>query len=948
MHAGSGETAWARAVRRLGVDIRPGEGELAALLSLGFFLIVTFQYVGKTVRQSTFVDSLGATRLPWAYLLVALCAWPLLKLHGRASARMSRHRLMAATCLAALAGTVLFWWLLGRGWPWVPVAFYVWISLTFATTISQFWSLGNHLFDARQAKRLFGMIGAGGLLGGIAGGQVARLAGEILGARSALLAGAGLLALALAVVARVRFLDRRAGQEEPGGSGQAAPREGRGGLDELLHSRHLRLVGALVVLAALTGLIVDLQFNWAVERNTSDLGERTAAFGNFFSLIGVAALAFQLLFTGRVLRTLGVGFALRVTPATLGAGSVLLLAAGGFMPGLLIAACLAMKVGENGLRYSLDQSARELLFLPVPASQRHRAKAFVDVFVHRGAKGAGALLLMPVAFGLISPVHMGWATLALCAGWMVVAGQAYRTYVASFRSGLRHRSVDSAVPVDLSDVRTVELLVQSLGSPDAKQVLHSLEILASNGRASLVPPLLLYHDDPEIRRRTLEILGGMGRQDAAPLVERRLGDENPDVRAEAIRVLTAFQSGDACQLMLPRLRESDPRVKAAAVTCLLNHGEGAMADQARRTLGDMLTDARSSHRAEAVRALGAVRGSEFETRLLQALEDPDPAVARVAIASVRRLVSKNGFSPVFLPRLVSLLANHRLKQDVRQALAVFGQEAIPALVHFMNERGESVRVRRALPRVLASYPGPTSLDALLDTLEGTEDGEQRTQIIEALLARREEIHQRSLQARIEGFVVAESQRYLQVLADLASIGGLEGVRVEGVRVLRGRDDVGLLSQMLAERLEGQMKNLFGLLALLHPAREIWAAWRSLKTGRSTLRAHAVEFLDNTLGGEVRRRMLTVIDESPVSRKLHQAASDYGVRSSSRREVLKRYVLGHRDGCADTLPLAVAGLYSIYTRREETLYPSVADLAASAPEPLIRETATWVKGKIEIE
>ena len=71
----------------------------------------------------------------------------------------------------------------------------------------------------------------------------------------------------------------------------------------------------------------------------------------------------------------GVGFALRVLPVTLGAGTVVLLIAGGFFPALLLAAGLVLKVGENGLRYSLDQATRELLFLPVPDSLRTKAKA---------------------------------------------------------------------------------------------------------------------------------------------------------------------------------------------------------------------------------------------------------------------------------------------------------------------------------------------------------------------------------------------------------------------------------------------------------------------------------------------------------------------------------------------------------------------------------------------
>jgi len=66
------DAGWRRQIKRLGVDLRPGEGQPVGLLFLCLFLLLTFQIATKTVRQSTFIDSLGAARLPLVYLLVAL------------------------------------------------------------------------------------------------------------------------------------------------------------------------------------------------------------------------------------------------------------------------------------------------------------------------------------------------------------------------------------------------------------------------------------------------------------------------------------------------------------------------------------------------------------------------------------------------------------------------------------------------------------------------------------------------------------------------------------------------------------------------------------------------------------------------------------------------------------------------------------------------------------
>ena len=930
-------------LQRLGIDIHPGEGRTTLLLAFGFFLVVTFQYAAKTVRQSTFIDSLGAENLPWVYLLVAVCSFPLLRVWMRWAERLPRHTLVAVSSVIVAASLVVFWLLYGQGWRWVPVAFYVWASIAFAVMVSQYWNYASHLFDARQARRLFGLIGAGGLLGGVAGGQLARLISRVAETRSALLVSAVLLC-GVALVARAAHRSAKTVDAPAGGAARADAEVARGGFALVRRSRHLRLVAVMVVLGVVAGQVVDLQFNWAVQRATEGLGQRTAFFGNLFSLISAAAFAFQMLFSSWILRTLGVGTAMRVLPVILGLGTVALLAAAAGAPELVLAAALTLKIGENGVRYSLDQSARELLFLPIPAAVRVKAKAFVDVFLQRAAEGVVALMLLPVTFGWIGVPQIGWLTLLVSVGWLVVVTGAYGAYVTSFRAGLKERSMETSVPINLDDVKTVELLVQSLGSADARQVLHSLEILDANGRGNLVPPLLLYHDDPDVRRRTLQVLSTQGRVDAAPLVERRLQDDHPGVRAEAIRVLTGFWEGNVSEMMLPRLHEPDPRVKAAAATCLLTHGDASVGAVARKTLDEMLADSRPEFRAEAVKAIGAIKDDTLEGRLIESLYDRDATVAREAIVSVSRIVTRDGFNPLFVPRLVSLLENRRLKHDAREALVAFGEAVTPILIHFMNDPGESILVRRALPKTLSRIAAPSTVAALVDALLRVDDALLRSQVVDALAARRHDLGDDS-RHKIEHALGLEARRYLERLVDLAALGREIDLHYEAPLVRWDTRELDLLTQMVAERVEEHVKTLFGLLALLHPSRDVWAAHRSLVSGRRELRAHALEYLDNTLQGEVRRNVFAVIDDVPLTDKLHAATRQFGVRALTRAGAVSRYLGAEDEEGADGPSLTVAALYSVYTERMEELYPRVHALHEETPNGLVRETAKWVASRI---
>ncbi len=933
---------WQRPLLRLGVDLRAGEAALALTLFSSFFLITTFQITTKTLRQSAFLEAQGADRLPIVYLLVALLSYPFLRLYSRWADRFSIRHLIQLSNLLVAAGVIGFWALLRQPWPWVPAAFYVATSIVYAMLISQFWTLANHSLDARQARRLFGFIGAGGLLGGIAGGQTARLTTEIAPV------GGPLVAAAVALVGVAVLLQWR-GLHHPHPDGPSISAaigkfaKAQGGLETLKNSAQLRWIAILMVISVVVAQIVDLQFNWAVESRTAGLVERTAFFGNFFSVMGISAVIFQLVFTGRIHRTLGISFAMRILPVSLALGSAALLVAAGMMPSLVIAAALVLKIGDNGLRYSIDQATRELLFLPVPTKLRMQAKAFIDVVLQRGAKGLAALLLLPVTFGLMTAAQTAWLSTALAIAWVGVTIGVYREYVRAFRAGLQHRTVDSTIPIDLSDPVTLELLMQSLASSDRRQVLHSLEILSSHGRLSLIPPLLLYHDDPQVRRKTLSVLALAGRLDAVPLIERRLGDEDPDVRAEAIRVLADLHGQDVSELMLPRLDEPDAGVRAAAVACLTNHGDDEMRAAAKKVLDELILDGDAEVRSEATRAIGAIGEPLYREQLIALLYDREPEVVRAAVAAVRQRVLRDGSSPHYLPTLVSLLRDRRVKREARAALIAFGDPVIPALSHFLTDPEEPIWVRRALPRVLELIESPAATRALTEALASADDLFTRSKLIKALRDGQDllELDEQAVEL-IEAGLTAEARAYLQNLARLHGLKLLADADCSGVRprwLEQAAPD--LLDRLLAERACDHVDNLFRLLSILYDSQDIEAAYRGLTRGGSQDRAHSLEYLDNLLSGDCRRAVFAVIDDLPVRDKLLNAWRLFEIPVASPSSTLRDLLSEDDPHDQEGHGMVLAALYAVHVNRSSDLYQRVRELSARAGDPLVRETARWV-------
>jgi AAA family ATP:ADP antiporter len=922
--------------------IRRGERSLAMLFFIYFFLLMASEYAVKSVRQASYIDIVGAQNLPYVYLLLAVLSFPALLLYSKLTRRFDDPTLIVAATLLRIVGLVLFFWLFGRTTGWLlAFVFYLWTTLGFGLAVSQFWSFANDVFDARQARRLFAFVGAGGLLGGIPGGQMARLATAWAGTRYTLLA-AGLLLLV--VVALVVVINRARPRSEGDATRArlARARQDKGSFQVLKGSRLLGLIALLMLLMVVVSQTVDLQFNWVIQQHTTTLDQRTSVMGNFYTLMGVIGFIVQLLFTQRIHRGLGVGVGMRVLPVSVGVTTVLLLLSFGVFPAGVVVLAWVLRLSETSLRHSVEQATRELLFLPVGQELRRRAKGFIDVFVQRLGEGVGAVLLFPVTFALIGIGQVGWLTLVLVALWLWVTVAARREYVATFRRSLKSGTDARRATIDTRDLTTIMTLVQSLGSADARQVLLSLELLTAYGEGKLVPPLLLHHENAEVRCKTLEVLAEAGRTDALALIEQRMTDDDPEVRSVAIRTVAALRGESAAEMMLRRLADPDLRLRAAAVACLANHSDRTVVERALDSLNRMVADDDPAVREEAAKALGQIGEPVESGSLVSLLYDRAPCVVRQAIAAVRTRLARDGENPIYIPTLISRMADRRLKHEARDAVVAFGEGAIPAVVAFMNNDDEDIWVRRALPKTLALLGGEAAFSALSGLL-GAPDGILREKVIEAMVSLRS--HQPGLRvkaSKVERQIRAEAVRYLRALADLWAVGSMHEARLEGsVPRWRATGRVpSLLQEVLAQRMAVALKNVAGMLELLLPPSDARAAFRSLSSPSVSLRARALEYLHNTLGGSLRHDVFAVIDDAPAEEKLRQAEHDFGIALESLEKTMERIIRTDTAADPSAVGLVLAAMYAVHMGRTHDMYPLLREMVGGA-DPLLSETASWV-------
>ena len=736
----------------------------------------------------------------------------------------------------------------------------MWGLLLGALLISQFWTLANGIYDPRQAKRLFGFIGGGVMLGGMTGAGLTAAIIETVGANSLLLWSAFALIACLIIVSIVL------GREQKAAEAGADVDEERGvsiarAFDLMKESKQIQLIALVIGFGSLGAALIDQQLNMAAEIFKG--AGREDSIGAFLAqvrfYISAAAFVIQVWITPRIHRYLGIGFALLILPTNLGITASLIIAY------KVLWAPAFSSVMDRSFRYTVDKTTREVLFLPLPSQLRQEVKPFVDVTVDRVSRGLGALLMLILIqpWGLaLAWYQLSYVSLVLVVLWYFMAFRAKREYLASFRRSIEQRVVrPEEVRLSGSELSTVESLVQELAHPDPARVVYAIDVLESLDKRNLVTPLLLYHESPVVRVRALGALGA-ARPDIAerwaPHIRRMLGDSDPGVRAAAISALTVISHEDAATLARPMVSDPDPRIRITAAAALAESSKADDHDVAEATfvgaIADTSNETRDARRDVAV-AIRQTADPRFKRLLIPLLYDPVPEVADEAMMSVR--ASGTG-DFVFVPTLVALLRHRRLKGQARAVLVSYGEPVIDVLAHFMRDPEEDIWVRRHIPATLALIPIQKSADVLAAALDES-DGFLRYKVVTALERLRREGGQLNFpRETIEKLTLAEGRQYFNYLSLRYNLFGKQALPADS-----------LLARALDQKIERIVDRIFRLLGLTYDWKDIGAARWTLQHGDQRTRASALEYLDNILSGPLRKQILFVLEEMPLDEKVRR-------------------------------------------------------------------------------
>ena len=882
----AGVVLWLRQL----VDVRRGEWLSLGRVFAALLLLITAHTTLETARDALILTKLPARALGIVYVAVAVCALPAVWLASRNAVRFGSRRALSGGLVTATAALLvaLFAVPMNRA---TAVAVYVTSSLIGAALVPLYWTLLASVFNVAQARRLLGIVGAAGVVGGVTGSVGAAALLTVVDTKALLLVACGVLLATAVVLLRVPAGDYAALPQA------AAVLPSRRNAEDLRREPFLRRIALLVALSTVAALFLDYFFQWTVAR-TVPHDEISAV--RFALLLRRAQrfwlLAAQIFVTGVLVRRIGVATTMVVTPLLLLLGGVGTLAAAGGLT-----AVLALKAIDGTLHNSVHRVTMELVYLPVPPVARARVKPFIDgALVRTTQAGAGLLLLGLGGANFLSSLAARRGRYGDERG--VGSSRLYCQRPISGAASPRRdgRPCYSARlgperPGECRDARRAACRSGPTGRPRCHEHAAAPKAWALDPRA-----------DPAAR--------GRGRARTRPRHFRRLRATGLDLAgAPSARGPPGRgpHGGGPCAgkarttRMLPGLAlDSDPRLRAYALLdlALASPDQDPLDDPAIADLLDQSGPQGEQARLGLLAKIADAERSERLARLLVALETRSGRSRYATEALAGAAASQQAHE--LIPQLVSRLVLLGPREAVRSALLSFGRPAMEEVWGTLQDPLRERRLRVQLPYTLARFGTKAAAELLLQCIETEEDGLIRYRAIRGL-------------GRItaEGQVTVDRRR----VERLAYANLVEHFRLLGLRAPFSSDPEGetessttrfLLVGLLDDKLRQSLERTFRLLKIAHPRDDIHRVQLVAQSKDSRARANAGEFLDALLRRHdqrsLRELILLVADNLSIAERVARAAASLPTAPPATRQQAVSSMLDDADAALVALAELHAG------------------------------------------
>ena len=429
---------------RLFTDVHAGEGFSALLMFANVFLILCAYYFIKPLREGWIAvsDISGLSKMEvkaYSSFGQSLLLVPAMWFYGQLSNRFRRSDLITRSTLFCMMNMAVFWAIQPgffiENLPYSGIVFYLWVGMFGVFVVAQFWAFAADVYSEERGNRLFPMIAIGATSGAAFGSWITEILvkSELFGTEWLLMAA--MIPLTASIVLS-RMVDNRSHAKTAVTQVFLKPNiedSGRSAISIVFASR-LLLATALITLILswvntngenlLFRVVQEFLKGQALKGGVSDTNAllvftrdgTTAFYGDFYFWVNIMAVLLQAFVASRLLKYGGFGLILLTMPVV----ALISYTAMAFVP--VLAIVKAMKIAENSTDYSINNTARNVLWLPVSAEQKYKGKPTIDsLFVRVGDGIAAVTVLIGVQLLALSTQSFFVLNVVLVFIWIVLA-----------------------------------------------------------------------------------------------------------------------------------------------------------------------------------------------------------------------------------------------------------------------------------------------------------------------------------------------------------------------------------------------------------------------------------------------------------------------------------------------------------------------------------------------
>jgi len=812
------------------LNIKPGESRLVMQLFLIQFFIgiaTAFLFTGSL---ALFLSGYPIVVLPEAYVLSSILLVFINQLYAKMDARYSSLKLLRIIILFSAASVLLFRLFLSfTGFKYPVFLLAAWNIVIYMLVGYAFWGLTSLLFNVRESKRLFSLVGAGDVPAKMMGYLSVYIIVPYTGSINLLWISIIFFLLAFIIIEKVGknktvLLKDPSDQHESSDTNHSGHSKSTGIINRFFHNRLIFVITALTFITNIVFAFIDFTFLSVIKLNYATATQMAAFIGIFFAVVRLMALLIKLLLSSRLIARLGLVNSLLLAPMILLLLDIFLIFSTPYPDAALYLFGLIVLVSEV-LRSTLQEPVFFILFQPLGPHSRLKG--------HLIAKGYSlqfALLIVGSFLYVYLQKHSGVSVISLAklllvlfACWLGMVYAVKKEYFQTLKEVLK-RGYFTGADLFLNDDSTIQILMQKITTGNAPERIHSLSLLEKAGIKNMSNLWLeqLTSKFSSVIKYVIDKLIENNIAAALPAIKEQYEIAgNEDLKAHLTRAVFYFEGNDLNELK-ERLSVMEMNYKRQAITGLILRKSPGYMDIVVSELRRMAESTDPEEKRSAIEIITETNAAPLTDILNILLDDQQAEIYKPAMEAVGKMKS----FPL-LDKLIKVSLKWKAYHSLQRSLILFG-DSVYQEKHLVSITSQHKDILDILIKAAAKVSGEYSEKFLISALNDTNIGDnevitslwQRKTVLpssaEIRLQRTIDLNLQKSTRKLEYFFSLSKDSNFKLLEE-AFVSEIEQdlqIIVNGFGLMYDKENIRRIIELLAANNKEKINNAIELLELV--------------------------------------------------------------------------------------------------------------------------------------